>query len=114
MAPITCIFEIILAENQSKTDLRPFSENDLAKFPEADKSCVLCTRCRKLVSQYNPPVENNDILTQVSLENLSVSQQPMSSGSSFKTISNFSDTLIEFGDHTIEKFLNVSPIQRKR
>ncbi|KAL1490854.1 hypothetical protein ABEB36_011539 [Hypothenemus hampei] len=75
-------------------DLRPFPKKDIWKFSEADENCKLCSGCRKRVALYEPPVNSSDIdvLSQVSLKS--------------SPSSNFSDSLQNFNDQSLETFLN--------
>lgn len=103
-------FEFLFLENKNTNDLRKFPESHLWKFPTADETSVLCSVCRKRVAQYEPPVEE-ELSSQTS--NLTLTPDDLTSCSQ-ATVSNFSDTSMNFKNHTLETFLNVSPIQKRR
>ncbi|XP_057341525.1 uncharacterized protein LOC130678392 [Microplitis mediator] len=53
--------------------------------------------------------------SQVSVENLSISEEISTSESAVtRTISNFSANMCDFNDHSLEEFLNISPIEKNK
>lgn len=91
------------------SDLRPFPVKDLYKFPDADETSKLCASCRKRVASYEAPTEltTDEVLSQASA---SLTLTP-ASGS---TTSNFSDSLKDYDDHSLENLLRISPVKKRR
>lgn len=89
-------------------DLRPFPVKDLYKFPDADETSKLSTSCRKRVASYEAPTEltTDEVLSQASA---SLTLTP-ASGS---TTSNFSDSLKDYDDHSLEILLRISPVKKR-
>lgn len=83
-------------------DLRLFPNDHLWKFSNADENSLLCTKCRKEVTKYNPSLIESQTPEQSQSQHSS--DQPSSQGS---THGNF---VIEDSINTI---LGVSPIKKK-
>lgn len=108
---------VIFLDSKVTSYLRKFPNEDLWKFPEADETSLLCVRCRFRVKKYTPPEsqEEENILSQMSVESLSISEQASSSENTVtRTVSNFSDNLCDYNDHSLEKFFNITLIEKDR
>ncbi|XP_044595458.1 uncharacterized protein LOC123272608 [Cotesia glomerata] len=98
-------------------DLRKFPDEDRWKFPDLDDTSMLCVRCRFRVKEYIPPASEEEeiISSQISVESLSISAEICTQGSSLsRTVSNFSDNLCDYNDHSLERFLKIPLIEKDR
>ncbi|XP_044585504.1 uncharacterized protein LOC123265703 [Cotesia glomerata] len=78
---------------------------------------MLCVRCRFRVKKYIPPASKEDeiISSQISVESLSISAEICTQGSGLsRTVSNFSDNLCDYNDHSLERFLKIPLIEKDR
>ncbi|XP_044574327.1 uncharacterized protein LOC123258406 [Cotesia glomerata] len=78
---------------------------------------MLCVRCRLRVKEYIPPASEEEeiISSQISVESLSISAEICTQGSSLsRTVSNFSDNLCDYNDHSLERFLKIPLIEKDR
>ncbi|KAL1516414.1 hypothetical protein ABEB36_000332 [Hypothenemus hampei] len=85
----TVYIVVIIALASKAIDMHRFSKKDIWKFSEADKNTKLCSECRKHITLFklllNPP-SGGDMLSQVSLESLTLSQGPCKTITSVGTI----------------------------
>ncbi|XP_044596211.1 uncharacterized protein LOC123273084 isoform X2 [Cotesia glomerata] len=98
-------------------DLRKFPDEDRWKFPDLDDTSMLCVRCRFRVKEYIPPASEEEeiISSQISVESLNISAEICTQGSSLsRTVSNFSDNLRDYNDHSLERFLKIPLIEKDR
>ncbi|XP_044588762.1 uncharacterized protein LOC123267940 [Cotesia glomerata] len=78
---------------------------------------MLCVRCRFRVKEYIPPASEEEeiISSQISVESLSISAEICTQGSSLsRTVSNFSDNLCDYNDHSLERFLRIPLFEKDR
>lgn len=105
-------------DKKANQELRKFPDGDRWKFPDADETSMLCVRCRFRVREYIPPVQEDDdiISSQVSVESLSISGEISSTPESSlsRTVSNFSDNLVDSNDHSLERFFKIPSIEKDR
>lgn len=100
---------LFLADNKKIRDLRRFPEAHLWKFKTADSNKYLCSACRNGVAKYKPPSEANTLdMQSLSQELAAVLSYPSTSSLQQSSSSDWTE------DHSIENFLKLSPIQRKK
>ncbi|KAJ8935241.1 hypothetical protein NQ314_012916 [Rhamnusium bicolor] len=103
--------------NKNTKNLCKFPDQDLWKFPAADETSMLCVRCRFRVREYilPEPQEEDIILSQVSVENLSISAEISTPENSITTTaSNFSDDLCNYNDHSLEQLYSEKKYRVKK
>ncbi|XP_044588541.1 uncharacterized protein LOC123267767 [Cotesia glomerata] len=90
---------------------------DFTVIPKPRGTSMLCVRCRFRVKEYIPPASEEDeiISSQISIESLSISAEICTQGGSLsRTVSNFSDNLCDYNDHSLERFLKIPLIEKDR